>query len=245
MKLGICDFGCGLPAIRIFKSSGKKCCSENTSKCPSMKKRNNSAKIIYLDEEIILQLQEKYDSGLSWELAVLSIGKGPLPLRRALNQGRLKSRTKNQAAIVAHEQGRMGEYYISEESRTRKNSKIAVATAKRHADGWDNKAGRCKKYKYYSEIAGEITLDGTWELETAKWLDKNEYNWKRNKNRFEYTNLTGKIRHYTPDFWVEELGGYLEIKGYETDLDRCKWSQFPDKLTVWKKKELKENGVLP
>lgn len=115
----------------------------------------------------------------------------------------------------------------------------------RHANGWDNKAGRCKKYKYYSEVAGEVTLDGTWELETAKWLDKNKYNWKRNKNRFEYTHLNGNLRHYTPDFWVEEFDGYLEIKGYETDLDRCKWSQFPDKLIVWKKKELKENGVLP
>lgn len=68
---------------------------------------------------------------------------------------------------------------------------------------------------------------------------------KRNTKRFEYIHLNGKTSYYTPDFWVEELDGYLEIKGYETDLDRCKWSQFPHKLEVWKKTKLKEIGVLP
>jgi len=72
----------------------------------------------------------------------------------------------------------------------------------------------------------------------AKWLDKKQYNWKRNTKRFQYTNLKGTISHYVPDFWVEELNSYVEVKGYETELDRCKWSQFKDPLVVWKRKEL-------
>lgn len=245
MTIEICDFGCGRPAIKMFKSSGKKCCSEFTAQCPSVRENNNKDRVIDLDDVIIRQLQEKYDSGLSWDLAVLALGKGNLPIARSIKQGKLKSRTTSESLKIAHSSGRCGESTLSYESKTRKNNAIKNHALKRHAEGWDNKAGRCKKYKYSSEVAGEVTLDGTWELETAKWLDKNKYNWKRNKTRFQYTHLNGNIRHYTPDFWVEEFGGYLEIKGYETDLDRCKWSQFPDKLIVWKKKELKENGVLP
>ena len=60
--------------------------------------------------------------------------------------------------------------------------------------------------------------------------------------------LAGKVSYYTPDFWIEELKGYLEVKGYETDLDRCKWKQFPEMLTIWKKEEIKNlewshNGI--
>ena len=58
-------------------------------------------------------------------------------------------------------------------------------------------------------------------------------------------NLKNQISYYTPDFWVEELNGYLEIKGYETELDRCKWKQFSETLTIWKKKELKIFGMIP
>ena len=47
-----------------------------------------------------------------------------------------------------------------------------------------------------------------------------------------------KLSHYTPDFWLEEHNVYLEVKGYETDLDRCKWSQFTAPLIVWKKAEI-------
>lgn len=33
---------------------------------------------------------------------------------------------------------------------------------------------------------------------------------------------------------------YIEVKGYETELDWAKWSQFNEKLIVIKKKELGE-----
>jgi hypothetical protein len=89
-----------------------------------------------------------------------------------------------------------------------------------------------------------VYLDGTWELSVAKWLDEKEYDWKRNTKRFQYTNLKGTISHYTPDFWVEELNSYVEVKGYETELDRCKWSQFKDPLVVWKRKELTEMKII-
>ena len=108
----------------------------------------------------------------------------------------------------------------------------------RYETGWMPKAGRCKKLTYLSKTAGEVRLDGTWELETAKYLDKMGLTWRRNKERFPYQHPLGYIAHYTPDFYVENWNSYLEVKGFETDLDRCKWSQFRFNLIVWKKLEI-------
>jgi hypothetical protein len=235
MTIEICDFGCGRPAIKMFKSSGKKCCSEFTSHCPEMKNKNSRGV-----SEKRQELGDKF-----W--------KNGHPKHWLGKQSPIKGKTYEELYGLEEATNRKeicrqtAKKHIAGIPHTEDFKKFMSTHAEwRHANGWDNKAGRCKKYKYYSEVAGEVTLDGTWELETAKWLDKNKFNWKRNKVRFEYIHhLTDKRRYYTPDFWVEEFGGYLEIKGYETDLDRCKWRQFPDKLIVWKKEELKENGVLP
>lgn len=128
----------------------------------------------------------------------------------------------------------------SEEFKSKQRERIIA----RYESGWMPKAGRCKKYLHSSPSAGNVHLDGTWELAVAKWLDSKEYRWKRNTKRFQYTNLKGTISHYVPDFWVDELNSYVEVKGYETELDRCKWSQFTDPLIVWKRKELTEMGLI-
>ena len=36
----------------------------------------------------------------------------------------------------------------------------------------------------------------------------------------------------------------VEIKGYETDKDKAKWSQFTLKLKILKGRELKELGII-
>lgn len=123
-------------------------------------------------------------------------------------------------------------------------NKMSIITKKRHENGWDNKCGRALKYKYYSKIAGDITVDGSWELAVAKYLDDKHYNWKRNKKRFKYINLVGNEAFYTPDFYLTDENIYIEVKGYETELDRCKWKQFPEILLVWKKQDLINLGIL-
>lgn len=114
----------------------------------------------------------------------------------------------------------------------------------RYAGGWEVQCGRSLKYDYESPIAGIIKVDGTWELKVAQYLDSIGVSWRRNKQRFDYINLKGKRSTYCPDFWVDEWDTFLEVKGYKTDLDECKWSQFPHKLIVWSKKELKELNIL-
>lgn len=81
-------------------------------------------------------------------------------------------------------------------------------------------------------------MDGSWELEFCKWADKNNIRLERVGFRFEYIKPNNKKGLYHPDFKIDDY--YIEIKGYETDLDRCKWSQFPEKLIILKRKEINE-----
>lgn len=109
---------------------------------------------------------------------------------------------------------------------------------KRYSNGWLPKAGRCKKITYENPNTGLVKLDGSWELCVAIYLDNKSIKWLRNKKRFKYINLKGYESHYTPDFYICDWGKYLEVKGYETDLDSCKWSQFKDPLIIWKKSDI-------
>lgn len=179
-------------------------------------------------------IQQEYDSGLSYTQLYSKHGIHYRSLRLAAKRGQFVARSRSDAVTLCNLTKTPVKH--TEEFKEKQRTTIIA----RYENGWTPKAGRCAKYKHISPIAGEVSLDGTWELAVAKWLDTNNCHWKRNTKRFPYTNLKGTTSHYTPDFWVEELGGYLEVKGYETELDRCKWSQFIEPLTVWKKKTLME-----
>jgi hypothetical protein len=133
---------------------------------------------------------------------------------------------------------------LKEEDRIKKKEKLRNIVLKRYEEGWDPKCGRCKKYSYLSPIAGEVKLDGLWELKVAKYLDEHKINWKRNLKRFGYVNSEGYISTYKPDFYIDDWKLYLEIKGYETKLDRIKWGQFKEPLLIWRKEDLKRLNIL-
>ena len=125
-----------------------------------------------------------------------------------------------------------------------KHSKaVSDGMKRKYAEGWKPRCGRCKKIDYISPIAGHISVDGTWELKTAKYLDKLNVVWERNLKRFPYKNLNGSESTYCPDFYVKDWNSYIEVKGYETELDRCKWSQFPELLEVWKREKIESLEV--
>lgn len=118
--------------------------------------------------------------------------------------------------------------------------KMSISAKDRYLAGWECVAGRCKKYEYESPIAGKVKVDGTWELVFCKYLDAKKLTWVRNKTRFKYTRPDGRESTYQPDFFVEEWQTYVEVKGYETDLDKSKWSQLPHPLKVIRRKEICE-----
>ena len=154
--------------------------------------------------------------------------KGSKPWNKGLNKN-----DKRVAAIINNRTYPKKRKSLSKEDC----QKISDRMKKQYAAGWEPTCGRSKKYDYISPIAGKIKVDGTWELKAARYLDNLGVKWIRNKKRFPYKN-GDKESTYQPDFYVADWDMFIEVKGYETDLDRLKWSQFPLTLEVWKKDKI-------
>lgn len=81
-----------------------------------------------------------------------------------------------------------------------------------------------------------IKFQGQWEVDFYKWVKINDLDPIRPPQGFEY--VWNGNRTYFPDFFIKKLNLYVEVKGYETDRDRAKWSQFPEALSIIKAKEI-------
>ena len=148
------------------------------------------------------------------------------------------------------------EYRMSDETR----QKLSESTKKRNAnESQETKAKRkatiaekVKNGDWHVSLAKDhhynykgVDLHSKWELKYAKWMDSNQINWQRCKESFSYE-YEDKLRQYTPDFYLIETDEYVEIKGYKTEKDNAKWSQFPKhrKLIVLMEKELKQLVII-
>lgn len=69
---------------------------------------------------------------------------------------------------------------------------------------------------------GNIKVQGDWEKNVCEKLLQDGYSLKRHAIRY------GKTHHYTPDVFVEELGIYIEVKGWMMHRDKQKYRKFCD-----------------
>ena len=215
----VCNY-CNSKKATFTLKNGKKCCSSSYQSCPGVKEKGSSKISKALKDQYLIGTRKshfiKYNDGSNW--------KG----RSHSNETKEKLSSKIKGRKMSND--------------FKENRKSEMTT--RYLTGWEARAGRCKKFKYVSEIAGEVQLDGTWELEVAKFFDRERINWRRNKQRFKYLDLVNKERTYCPDFYLIDSNTYIEIKGYATDLDKLKWSQFKEKLEVWTKSILIEKKII-
>jgi hypothetical protein len=115
---------------------------------------------------------------------------------------------------------------MSDEQKT-KISKSMQRAVRENPESYSasNVNGRVKKVFYKG-----ILLDSKWELEFAEWCDSQSIQWEKNKEGFEYE-WKGK-RIYYPDFYLPDLGRFVEVKGYEREKDSAKWKSVPDLIIV-------------
>jgi len=103
-------------------------------------------------------------------------------------------------------------------------------------------SGVGKKSWYISPIAGRVHLDSSYELAYAKYLDQNNMDWRKNEQKFPY-HWNNQILYYIPDFYMMDKQEYTEIKGFQTKKDLAKWAEFPNKLNVLYRKDLRNLGL--
>ena len=65
--------------------------------------------------------------------------------------------------------------------------------------------------KYNHKDGYVVSLDSSWELRLAKWLDENNIEWTRPKY-IPWIDKSGKNRKYFPDFYIPKLNVYLDPK---------------------------------
>ena len=116
--------------------------------------------------------------------------------------------------------------YMGQAARTRLS-----ATQSTH-----NRGGKCKWF----DVDGK-KVQGTWEKYLAEQFVEHHIKWTRSKITFDYM-LDGKLKKYTPDFFLPDYNVFLEVKGYWWGNDRNKMDavieQYPNtKFVIIEKKE--------
>jgi predicted DNA-binding protein YlxM (UPF0122 family) len=131
------------------------------------------------------------------------------------------------------------------EERKRKQSETILQKVKNGT--WHYSFSKVRTHEFNSKFAGKIKCMGLWEYEYAKYLDANNIEWRRPKEKFyyEFNGLKSGKGYYIPDFYLIADAVYVEIKGYETDKDRAKWKWFPKDLKhlVLKRQDLLNLGL--
>ena len=148
------------------------------------------------------------------------------------------------------------EYIVSEETRQKLSNAVknrsdefnkelgkkisATINSKVEEGTWHTSLAKHIHYEYNG-----VDLHGSWEVAYAQFLDKNGVKWVRNKDHFEYF-FDGKIRRYTPDFYLPDTDEYIEIKGFKTEKDEAKWAYFPKNKTlrILMRCDLKELNII-
>ena len=126
----------------------------------------------------------------------------------------------------------------TDEQKTNQSIKMK-ATVKKYPESYSksNVSGRTKLYDVIDSNGNPTKVKGTWELIVANYLTDKNIHWINDIEGFPYE--WNGTRLYYPDFYCKDLDLYVEVKGYETERDRCKW-QVVHNLLVLRKEEINQ-----
>ena len=131
--------------------------------------------------------------------------------------------------------GRVYKYSHTEEERKEISKAMKLAVLK-HPDSFRGiyNGGKVKVYTFNGE-----KVRGLWELDVAKYFYDNNIKYHVNKKGFPYI-YKGEQHLYFPDFYLDDLDVYIEVKGFETEKDYYKWKDFPETLLIFREKEIQK-----
>lgn len=111
--------------------------------------------------------------------------------------------TKKKMSKNTHQFGKKNPMYGKKLSKASRE-KISKANSGEN-NYWYGKSPSHGKREYYKGIC----MRSSWEVNIAKWLDKQNWGWLYEPKRFILKNKT-----YLPDFYLPDLNVYWEIKGW-------------------------------
>jgi len=196
-------------------------CKENTGRISlEYLKGRTKNQPMWIPNTACLFCQKNYNNKIALSNHVIRCKCNPdRKLQVMTPEGKIKHIESNKKRILTAEQR---SNHSNSMKRAVENNPDAYTSANR---------GRTKQI-----IVDGIKFQGQWEVDFYLWAKQAGLNPRRSDRGFKYE-WNGE-RTYYPDFYIESKDLYVEVKGYETERDRSKWLQFPEKLCIIKEKEI-------
>jgi hypothetical protein len=214
---GLCDFGCGNKGIYKLEN-GKTCCSKSWNSCPEIRNKNSSTNKGHVYWMERMENKESYihpNKGKTYE-EMFGIEKSK-ELKKKI--GFAVTGSTGKASTPELEAKRL----VNQKKAMKGNPKVG---------GYRKGSGRGKNGRYKG-----YWCDSSWELAYIIYNLDNNIKFERNKKKFPYK--YNNMQHwYYPDF--KENDYFVEVKGWITEQTKEKIKQFPYKLKVLYKNEMKD-----
>ena len=155
------------------------------------------------------KIQEFYDNGNSWRDVMREFGPANRAVQKAVLRGDLKLRTQSAGVRIANIKYGTARLRMGDDARKRTSIRQSL----------HNNGGKCKWF----QVSGQM-LQGTWERNLALKFNELQIEWRKlqvNKDVWPYV-IDGKLKNYTPDFYLPEYDVYLDPKGYWWGNDKRK-----------------------
>ena len=191
----------------------------------TLKRRAARARKVLFEENGSLSCL--YCEKLTEDYSCLTVHESMCPKNPSRGDRSPSEETKKKLSLVI--KGRK----MSDEFRLKVSEAMKRAILEHPESYTSSNRGRVKQI-----IVDGVKLHGSWEATFYSWAKENNLNPERCLTGFDYF-WNGKNRKYFPDFYLPNLDLYVEVKGYETEQDREKWRQFPKKIIVLKKEEIR------
>ncbi len=103
----------------------------------------------------------------------------------------------------------------------------------------DNVCGRAEPLEVETLDGTTTTLHSKWGREVAEFLNRNQIRWTNDVHEFPYLCRTATHRYFL-DFCLPSKDLCVEVKGYEREGERAKWSAFPETLLLIRRGGIKQ-----
>ena len=189
------------------------CCNKKKSTLvnESWKQNNDKYKCPYCDKEftkkgICSHIWRLHEEGKEFKPYALSYKEGRFSWNKGLKKDtdyRVMKNSENASKAIRKliADGKRKKYKPNKEYCERLSIKQSL----------NNSGGKCKWY----DVSGQ-KVQGTWERDFAYLMNDLNIKWlkiKNNKDSFIYYK-DDKLKNYTPDFYIEEIDKFIEIKGF-------------------------------
>lgn len=111
-------------------------------------------------------------------------------------------------------EGKLPMQNLSEEKRMKLGRKLSKILRRKFKNGEIKLNDWGRRYRYRSLQNGEIKVRSKWEREVAKFLDRNDINWRYEYSIIPYYDKEKNLfRNTIPDFYLPDSNLFIEVKG--------------------------------